>query len=68
MDIQSIKTEVEKTSCEVHNEHPNITVNGDHLQVSGCCEPFGEKCIELIAKLAADSSADNISGLFDIFD
>lgn len=51
---RSIKSEIERTKCPEHGEHPKVTFTTSGFTVSCCCEKFRQdsiaKCNDIIGK------------------
>lgn len=52
---QTIKTDVEKTICPIHGEHPMITFTSEGINVSCCCDEFREETISTCKKAMRDA-------------
>lgn len=51
---RNIKSDIEKTKCPIHGEHPKVTFTSNGFNVSCCCEKFSKdtinKCQQIMGK------------------
>lgn len=64
---RSIKSEIEKTLCPIHREHPKVTFTSNGFNVSCCCEKFRKdtinKCQQAISKAIQEQILQSFKGL-----
>ncbi len=64
---KGIKSDIEKTKCPVHGEHPKVTFSLNGFNVSCCCENFRKdtinKCQQAISKALQEQILKSFKGL-----
>jgi hypothetical protein len=62
IDYDAIKYEIELSSCNIHQAHPEIIINEtrDNISLACCCEDFQKICIDEIKGLLADQARNEI--------
>lgn len=64
---RSIKSDIEKTKCPIHGEHPKVTFTSNGIAVSCCCEKFRKdainKCQQAIGKALQEQITKSFKGL-----
>nr|WP_314868983.1 hypothetical protein [uncultured Prevotella sp.] len=61
---RTIKAEIERTKCPVHNEHPKVSFSQTGFTVSCCCEKFRKDTIEKCQKAVGKALQDEITNAF----
>lgn len=68
MNLSSVKPQLERMSCSEHKEHPTISIKGDSLSISCCCEKFktkiGQRAEELVAEQAKEEIEKSLGRFF----
>lgn len=66
LDYEAIKYELELTSCEVHGQHPKVTIQtDDKVSIACCCEEFQQKCSEEFQEALANQVQKSIMDAFN---
>lgn len=62
MNLSSIKPQLERMSCSEHKDHPTITIKGDSLSISCCCQKFKDQIGQRAKELIAEQVQKEIAG------
>ncbi len=57
---KSIKSNIEKTVCPIHREHPIVSFTQQGFSVSCCCEKFRKETISKCEKIIGDALHEQI--------
>lgn len=58
---RSIKSNIEKTECPTHGEHPKVTFTSNGITVSCCCEKFRKDTINKCQQAIGDALQEYIT-------
>ncbi len=61
---RSIKSDIEKTKCPTHGEHPKVAFTSKGITVSCCCEKFREDTISKCRQAIGDALQEHITKAF----
>ncbi len=61
---RSIKSEIERTKCPEHGEHPKVTFTASGFTVSCCCEKFRKDSIAKCSDSMKKALNQYILGVF----
>lgn len=61
---RSIKSDIEKTKCPMHGEHPKVTFTPSGITVSCCCEKFRKDTISKCQQAIGDALQKQITDAF----
>ena len=65
LDLNRVKTQLEKQICKEHGGHPEITVNDMQVGIKCCCEEFEKELSDQMDKLISDQIDDQINDAFN---
>lgn len=54
IDLNDIKSRIEKMSCPTHGKHPVVTINPDGVNLSCCCGDFKHQLTDKVKQLAGE--------------
>jgi hypothetical protein len=62
INYQAIKFEIERTSCSIHQQNPEVITKNtqDNISLKTCCPDFQDECILLIKQLLAEQVKQEI--------
>lgn len=64
-DVQrTVKSTIERMSCPVHHEHPNVSFTSQGFSISCCCDEFKEHINSQAEKIVADAMEKHIETYF----
>jgi len=67
INYRRIKSDLERTSCSIHNQHPEVNVIGDKINFKCCCEDFRSKSLKKLEGLLANEAQKSILDAFKGF-
>jgi hypothetical protein len=56
LNLNNVKTKLERLTCVIHHQHPEIRVIGSELKFNCCCQAFQEKCVTASKKAFEDEA------------
>lgn len=68
INYSNVKRKLETSRCREHGEHPKVTVSGDRLSISCCCDRFKKelsaKAEKMIAEEAGKALENSLKKMF----
>lgn len=62
--INDIKKATQNMTCSLHQKNAVISINGDNISVSACCEEFRDEISKVVEKTTANSIKNQIKNIF----
>lgn len=62
--LRTVKQNLERNICSVHNQKPTITITGDNLSLNCCCEDFRNQLSKKMNVEVEKATAEMIKKMF----
>ena len=63
--LKTVKQNLERNTCNVHNQKPTIKISGDNLSLDCCCEDFKTNLSKKIKTEVEKATAEMIKKMFN---
>lgn len=62
--LNDIRKATQNMKCSEHGKKAEVTIKGDKISISACCEKFRDKIGEVAKKASTDSVKKQIKNIF----